>query len=478
MVTPYERFKDNKIMEKILAFINSVYFLLVPFVLALISNLFSLELLVFTIIVLLAVFILIFNYDTKPIVPFFGAMYCATSKASRPELSNLSSIFIRKDALIYIVIIASIVVAAFILRAIIYKDYRKYRIKTYKLFYGYAALFLGFLLSGLFSSGMSLKNTGFSLLEFACLSFIYFYFLPSIDWSKDKNKYYFFYAMALLGALVVLEVLYIYLTTPSIYASGSINKSVIYTGWGIQNNMGAMIALSLPFVFYLAIEKKKGWLYLLLSLVYYFVIIITLSRNAILVATIGMIVGAFLSIIVPEESKKKITNASIVIGTLICLTILLIIFKDKVLAAFSSMINNFFDPSCRDAIYAYGIKQFLGNPIFGIGFYDSPEDLTVVINMKMPGRYHDVFIQFLASTGLLGTLAFVFHLYQVVSLTFKNRSKEKIFLWLGAFYLIALSVLDNHFFNLGPGLVYASILTFLEGEDKKINLMKEEVTQP
>ena len=90
----------------------------------------------------------------------------------------------------------------------------------------------------------------------------------------------------------------------------------------------------------------------------------------------------------------------------------------------------------------------------------------------LPPRWHDTVVQLLASCGLLGLLAYGFHRVQTVLMILRGITLEKIFIGLALVAFLGMSLLDNHFFNLGPTLLYSMALAFAEKsrEQKEIGI--------
>ena len=80
----------------------------------------------------------------------------------------------------------------------------------------------------------------------------------------------------------------------------------------------------------------------------------------------------------------------------------------------------------------------------------------------MPPRWHNTVIQLLASTGIVGLLAFGYHRYQTLRLALRRRSHLQVLISASALVLILGSLLDCHMFNVGPGLFYSVILAWQE----------------
>ena len=79
-----------------------------------------------------------------------------------------------------------------------------------------------------------------------------------------------------------------------------------------------------------------------------------------------------------------------------------------------------------------------------------------------PPRWHNTIIQLLATGGVVCLFGYVVHRVQTVKLFLKNPSGDKTFVALSILALLLTSLLDCHFFNVGPVLLYSAMLAFTE----------------
>ena len=114
--------------------------------------------------------------------------------------------------------------------------------------------------------------------------------------------------------------------------------------------------------------------------------------------------------------------------------------------------------SGRLTIYKYGLEQWKNHPIFGVGWMECKVQYFV-----FPARYHDTYVQLLAATGSLGLIAYLYHRFETLLITFKKPSLEKTFALLLIMGLMLSSSVDCYFFNIWPGFSYAFLLAFIEG---------------
>jgi O-antigen ligase len=142
-------------------------------------------------------------------------------------------------------------------------------------------------------------------------------------------------------------------------------------------------------------------------------------------------------------------------------------FGDQIKELFSALLDKGLDSSDRDEIYAEGIKLFSKYPIWGGSFF-SPDYMpwawatNASFTSVFPPRWHNTYVQLLASCGIVGLATYAIHRWQTVKLFVKNRTPEKAFTACSIIVLLTTSLFDCHFFNVGPVLFYSMALAFAE----------------
>ena len=424
------------------------------------SNIFSLELPVYTIFVLLFAYICVFGADLMPLIPVIIGCYISPSVANNPG-RNEQSVF--SSAGVYIIILAAIILLSVLYRII--RDRKVFFSNTYRFLSGLLILFGAYLLSGISSANYG-ENAGKNIL-FACMQGFalivpYFVIAGGINWTSVR-KDYFAWTGFCTGGLLVLQIISIYLSFP-VVVDGVIDRNAIYTGWGMYNNIGALLAMMIPVPFYLATKYHKGWIGTVIGSVYLVGVLLTCSRASILCGG-GIYFACVILMLYYANNRRANTLALITFGGIVSLVLL--VFNKPLLQLFSSLLDIGLDPSSRDMIYAKGMKLFAKYPIFGGSFFSTEYTAwgwSTAENFAgfFPPRWHNTFVQLLASCGLVGLGAYLVHRAQTVILLLKKQNKERNFISCSILVLLACSLFDCHFFNLGPALFYAMALAFAE----------------
>ena len=457
--------KGNKIVALINKFLYSRLYIALIGLLVLLCNIFSFEIAYFYIAVSLGAIIpCLLCEDYLPAVAPISMTYVSISYKSN-NVSLGTSLF-GGGKVVHLFVLLGLIVL-FIIPKLIY-DIVKHKERRVRpaLWLGYLLLLPCYVLGGLFSPYYDGKTAIFGFVNFLSISGVYFVLLYAINW-KNVRKDYFFWLMMTLGLVVAVETLFMYIAT----ALGSpfyheIESNSIYTGWGIRNNIAFVMCICVAAPLYLAIKSKKlSWLYVLTSGFLVSCCFLTASRGGFFTSVLVFIAG--LVILFIKSHKIQRISAGIVLGVLFIGALLFFLLGRNIV---DYAFPRFFAPdelialNGRDFDWDGGARHFLENKIFGVGFYQCQSyQFENFSTGFMPPRYHNIYIQLLASTGLLGLCAYLFHRYETLRMTFTKPTLEKTFIYLTVIAIVATSLVDNHFFNMGPGLNYCVALAFIEG---------------
>ena len=475
----FDKLKENKIVNLIQAFLSSIWSIIFVVLLGLLANLFGIEILVYYIYFLVILLASLFSEDLLCVVPISCCSYMTFAKQNNPMGYDQTSIFLEKDTQIKFLIVCILIAVTLITRITFEIITKKERVRYPKLTAGFAVLGLTYILGGIFSGHYDGRTAFFGLVQILALSFTYFVFYFVIDFKKVR-KDYFAVLFTAIGFMLVGEVFGMLHYAGFFKDFDKFNRGLLFTGWGVYNNIGMMMAMMIPAPVYFAVKKDKGWIFCLISCLFHLATILTQSRNSILVGTIVVSVAAVLSIVL-VKGKKRIFNGASFLGYLIFIILTITLQKDIINNLFYSLIQSGSNDSGRFDIYKYGFENFLKSPILGNGWYVNGVFQWGVVdeNTFLPPRYHNTYVQIIATGGIAMSAAYLYHRFETVKLIFKNFSIEKLFIGGIIATLVVGSILDCHFFNFGPGFIYSGLLLLLEVEDYQIinNINKEAVKQ-
>ena len=448
-------------LAKINKFLTTPQYIALVMILTLLSNVLALEVAVYSIFVLTAVYICLFGADLLPLMPIFLGCYFAPSVVNNPGRSE-DTVF-SGGAGIYLGVLGALLFAACLYRVI--RDRKRYAAQKYPLLWGMVILSIAYLLGGIGSLGyrqVAPRNLLFAFLQGAAIWAPYLLFGGGVDW-KHVRKDYFAWTGFFAGGVLLCQLGWIYLSN-DIIVDGVIHRYQIYTGWGIHNNLGGMLVMMIPFAFYLSTKYRKGWLGTVGGSAFLVGVIMSCSRNAMLT---GSAIYLMCLILMLYYASNRRANT---IAALVCIFAVMtavILFSQQLLRLFSDLLAMGFDPNSRDSIYDRGVKLFCKYPIFGGSFFSTEYQAwgwstTESFTGFFPPRWHNTFVQMLASCGIVGMLAYLLHRAQSFCLILKKRNREKNFIGLSILALLICSLFDCHFFNLGPTIFYSMALVFAE----------------
>ncbi len=460
------------VLKQLLWFLDSYYFPAAYALLALLSSLFGLEIAFYAVSAAVVVFSSIFSRDSKPFLPMVFLAVYAVSWVHTPQYPFSSGFFNDGGVRIYLLCLGVLLVACLLFRFIAFPQDRNF-FKESKLRLGIVLMVAAFLLNGVLFSGYQIKDLPFGLLM--ALSFFAFYIFFFNTLSVDeKTPHYVAYILVLASGVIFLQLAKIYIFD-GVIKDGSVDKNLLVAGWGMSNNIGGMLGMLFPACFYLALKSRRGgWAFYMLAFLFFGGVCLTLSRTSALISGIILLAAAIYLSIVRSPVRKfvRIFNCVAVVAGAAALAVMWDFIRELLAVYF----ERGFDDSGRSFIWQSGIENFLRAPLFGVGFYEpiAPDWSYDIENWIFPDMYHNVFIQMLASCGILGLLAYCVHFLQVVFAVKRRPTAESLFYIIILLGIFGMSLLDNHLFHVFPAMVYSVflLLSEREGESGPLLLLK------
>ena len=464
----FNKIGESAFVKRLRGFLDSVWYIVLVAFLMTCANLFSLELIVFYLYLALGILIVLFDDDLKGIIPIGCCAYMTISYKNNPAMSISTSAFYRPAFKIQLVVLIALAAVALLVRlvSILVRGEKK---KMPSLLLGFVALGAAFMLGGLFSEFYGLRTAFFGLVVILSLCAYYFLFYYGVDW-KQSGKDYFAQLFLVIGLFLLVELLGIYVISGAL-KNGLTDRAILQTGWGMYNNVGCVLCMCLPAPLYLAIQRKRGWLYTAVAIVMFGGIILTQSRGSMIVAAPIAVIGGVLLLV--KCRKEERLYHLIVVGTAALIGIaLMIVFRHAISKLFSDMLGKTFGDDIlneRGRVYKEGMQHFTSHPYFGVGFYQCTAFRWGELSADafLPPRYHNTIVQVLASGGVFCLVCYLFHRVQTGILLFRRPSLEKTFLALGIAGFLLTSLTECHFFSFGPALLYSVLLVCAEGENMK-----------
>ena len=466
-----QQLRQSPRVKAINSFLRSPGYILALSLLTVVCNLLGLELVYYTLVIALGLYVITLSKDLLPIMPMIMLCYIVPSVKNNPGRHG-DSIFSFSNGGAYILVLASVVVVFLIWRLISDKEMgRAFLTHKRSLVSGMLFLGVGYLLSGIGSYryfDVFGRNLLFAFLQFISIALLYFLFTATVDWSNVPKDYLAWMGLG-IGFTVLPQLLMAYLSGQAFMeGTGTMDRELIYTGWGMHNNIGGLMVMMIPFAYYLAYTKKHSWVYNLLGTMLLGGVMLSCSRTAM---AVGAGIYLVCAVILLKHKRTRKENLWVYcIGALAVLGFVAVFFE-KLMEIFSLFFEEIGLVSKRDVLLENGLKKFGNDPIFGGSFFfkgtpgefvpwDFSEQAT--FSSFFPPRWHNTLVQIAASCGVVGLVGYGFHRFQTFRMLWRNRSTENLFIALYLAVLLLCSLMDCHFFNVGPVLFYSMALAFAE----------------
>ena len=467
--------RTTAVCEWLNKFLYSPVYLIYMGMLTLFCNVMGWEAYVYPVLILTGVYVCLFARDMLPIFPIFACGYISPSLSNNPGLENDSIFSLTSFSGVMLWSFLVLLAVSLVYRLVTDPDFggRKFLQKKRALLPGMLVLAITYAISGVTSGQWSeygLRNLLFSFIQLVAVAGLYYLLSGAVDWERAPKEYLPWTALC-VGYVLAAELLNIY-AIEGVIVNGVISRNKIFTGWGHYNSIGALLTVVIPLPFLLT-GKRYGVFAYLSSLIFYVILLFTCSRGAIICGTGVYVVSYILSLIRSRNARRQLWAHIIVLALL---TYGVVKYWDQFEQMFSAIQNVGLKSPERFDIYREGIKQFLKFPVFGGSFY--PVDYwpyawatAETFSTLFPPRWHNTLVQILATGGVSCLAGYLFHRFQTLKLFLKNCTTEKLIAGMSVMALLLTSMVDCHFFNVGPVLTYSAVLAFVEfqmNEPKKL----------
>lgn len=466
----FPQLRERRAVIGVRNFFRSGWFAALAALLMACSELFGLEIFVIYAYLVFGLLIVLFADDMLGIVPMVCCGYMIFSAENNPGKFP-DSLFGQPQgqlALFYAVAVIAVMLIGRLVSMLLEREKRG----VPKLTVGFLLLGASYLLGGAFSPYYDGRTVLMGFVQIAALCGFYFYLYYTVRWDRVP-KGYLPMVISIIGVGMLAEIVGMYFGEGVIREDGSINRVALYTGWGIYNNVGCVMAMCMPAPVYFAVKNKNGWAYSILCTVFYLGVMVTQSRGAMLFGSV-VYLGCVVVTLVGSKKKERLWNAVVFAVLLVAVLISAVVFRDKVKDLFASIIDQGWNDAARFATWKACWQRFLEYPGFGVGFYKTPGTLmtedgmfTEFVDGTPEGtflalRAHNTFFQLISTGGTFAIVAYLVHRVQTLILCFRRPNAEKIVAALCVASLLLTSMVDCHVFNMGPGLMYSAWLVFGE----------------
>jgi O-antigen ligase len=282
--------------------------------------------------------------------------------------------------------------------------------------------------------------------------------------SEDLGRY-FSYITLLMAGVIIIEMIHLYLTSETIFVDGSIHKESVALGWGIWNLIGTSLAVMIPTLFLGVMNNKYPWLYFAAACLTYVFAVLTMSRNALVFATLAFVVSVIISCFVGKNKKAfRIITFIGIVGVLL----FILLFFGKIKALLGDYFERGFSDNGRYDLWKLAIDTFKEHAVFGNGFYGFFTDAVYEFG-GVPRMAHNTVLEILSAMGTVGILCYLWYRVSTAVTFFSRPNKMKTMLGLSILVFLLGSLLDNFVFNIHPALYYSVALAIAVRSDSEAN---------
>lgn len=258
--------------------------------------------------------------------------------------------------------------------------------------------------------------------------------------------------MSYLGVLVACQcIIKVYEIKPPIE---ELLNMWYYLGWGLCNEAGIMICLSIPFSFYLiskASQARIMFLHNLKIVISIAGIILTTSRGSYLCGFSETIVLYIVTFILSKE-KFKYFNFIVYFFSILLITIA--IFGNDSIKFYNDIIEKVFvrdlDDNGRVVLWKRAYELFNQSPktiAFGPGIVAEITDVGSAYG-NQPGwvAYHSTFFETMAMGGIIGLFFLGWHFASHYSNMIFTNKRFMVIIGIGSLFIDAYGMIDNSYY--------------------------------
>lgn len=410
----------------------------------------------------------LFSDSVKPILVSFLTFVYQISVKNAP-FSPTYSDYYATSWRIYVLFLAGIIIfAGLLVFAYRNKIFSFEKLKKTPLLISTLVFSFGLLLNGIFSGEWIFSNLVFAFSNVAVylIAYVYVYNGFSKNDRAESLGSYFSYIALLATFIISIELIHRMITNENTFTDGSINKVAMSLGWGIWNLIAVSLAILIPLLFYGVYKNRYPWLYFGAATLAYVMSVLTMSRNALIFASLAYAVCIVISSFVGKHKKQF---RIITVSGIALVLIFAVVFFDKIYVLLADYFERGFSDNGRFVLWQGAFESFLENPVFGSGFHGLNID-TVQFSF-LPKMAHQTVLQLLGATGIFGLLSYLYYRIKTALAVFKKPNLLKTMMALSILVLLLESLLDNFIFNVYPVFYYVVALAIISRSNEEENAL-------
>lgn len=326
-------------------------------------------------------------------------------------------------------------------------------------------------------------NEVFYFLFFGDLGYLLLYIVMTNGIKEDSTNLL-AVSMSFLSLILTLECIFKVYELKMKWPETNILQMWYFLGWGLCNEAGILLCLSIPFTFYLLGKQEKisGMIYQNFKIIIGVLgIILTTSRGAYLFGAIEICI-LYLLLLFTAKKPKLYQNAFLIYSLLIllflvCIKPLMNQFLEDVLSFVFTMK---FDDNGRIEIWKSAYGYWAQNPltkIFGAGIISEIKNVETANGWQMsPNVFHSTFFETLVTGGIFGILFLIIHFIQ----KYKNLKRKDayffIIIGIGYFIVDLYGMIDNTYHMYYYMLLLMVIMATIDSSISQSDMKEKEIT--
>ncbi len=455
-----EKILNNQTVKKLVSFFDSYYYPAFLFAVVLLTHCLALDVVGLILTVLCFFLSTVLCEDLRPAIPFILMFPYVVSTQNSPGY-EFSDYYANPIIFGIIVYLGILVILALVIRVIARKEYKSFfDFKNKKLLLGFLLLIPCYALAGIFSGWLDFDSVIISIIMILLQPVIYVIFSSGIK-SKEDNVLYLARCATWALVLMCLEIAFVYLLK---YDFGmpldDVWKGQIIVGSVVSNSASEFIVILLPFVFYLAYKEKRGYLYYIIAAVSLIAVYFTLSRAGLLFGIPTFIIGTIF-LCFKGNNKTLFKSLSISYFAIIVGVLIYVYASGNADGLFEFFKNTGFSSRGRFKIWSDLFEKFKTSPIFGVGF-STYMQTSAQIDQIFKGLAHNTAVQILCSTGVIGTLFFLYHNFEIIKLFITKAKISRIIIGVAILLFLGISLVDQIYFFPNFTVIYTLLLLLAE----------------
>lgn len=229
-------------------------------------------------------------------------------------------------------------------------------------------------------------------------------------------------------------------------------------GWANVNSVAACLLFSIAACSYLLSKTDHLIKHVVVLIVLFSGLFYSLSDGCIGAALIFAPIAMYYTLKKQKvKNKRKLLNIYCGIFAVFLLGLGGVIVNFGVSNSFNFLAETVISDHGRTKLFLEAINHFANYPVFGIGMAYVNPDSTLVTNAVVSYNFHSVIFQTLATTGIVGTVAYTIYYIARFKILTASDSSFNIFMYIGFAAFTAYAAIDTCESTVVPCMIFATL---------------------